>query len=66
MRLEAKDEIKKKAASFFKKTAKYYLATRKFYTKHQSGQLTDKDHDGIKDSLLEKLKAKKIFKECLQ
>jgi hypothetical protein len=64
--LEAKDEIKKKAAAFFKKTAKYYLAKKSFQTKYHIGALTDKDKETMKDSLLEKLKAKKIFKECLQ
>jgi hypothetical protein len=65
-RLEAKDEIKKKAAAFFKQNARYYLAKKNFHTKHEVGAITDKDKEFIKNSLLEKLKAKKNFKECLQ
>jgi hypothetical protein len=65
-RLEAKDDMKKKAAAFFKKTAKYYLAKKHFTIKHQLGTLGEKDKIHIKDSMLEKLKTKKEFKECMQ
>jgi hypothetical protein len=65
-RLEAKDDIKKKAAAFFKKTARYYLAKKEFTNRYKQDALCDGDKRVIKDCLLEKLKTKQIFKECLQ
>ena len=58
--------MKKKAALFFKKTAKYYLQKRRYENKYLDKNITEKDKCNLRDCLLEKLKSKKIFKECIQ
>jgi hypothetical protein len=64
--LEAKDGIKRNAAAYFKKTAKYYLAKKHYIEHFENGLVTEEDKMQLKAKLLEKFKIKKLFKEAIQ